>query len=376
MNVVIRTTIALLLLSVAVAPAVAQVTTATFYGTVTDSSQAVLPGASISMTHEGTAVVTTKVSDEKGEFAFTFLPPGAYTLKIELPGFKTYVNSGFELGAAQSVRRSFSLEVGGVAEQVTVTSEAPLVNTVASDQRLSYSKLQITELPLANRDFTGLLASNTGMSYSGTNIRMNGMGGAGTRITVDGTEATAFSEGSGTSMFGNFNKIGLVGLDAIGEIQTTKGIIAAEYAGTLSGNVNVITKAGTNEWHGSMFENYTGAALNAQSDSDYKASLHFQSIRGFDRRPHFQKQNVHLWRLRRLPPGWSGHIAGHGSHSAAAKRDDRGCAGIPDLSRLCLPASEPALQSKRQCRPFRRTEAAPLRGESRGRQGGYAAVWK
>src|SRR5256712_8355660 len=138
MNVVILTTIALLLLSVAVAPAVAQVTTATFYGTVTDSSQAVLPGARISMTHEGTAVVTTKVSDEKGEFAFTFLPPGPYTLKIELPGFKTYVNSGFELGAAQSVRRSFSLEVGGVAEQVTVTSEAPLVNTVASDQRLSY----------------------------------------------------------------------------------------------------------------------------------------------------------------------------------------------------------------------------------------------
>ncbi|PYS29119.1 MAG: hypothetical protein DMG11_10140 [Acidobacteria bacterium] len=267
MNVVIRTTIALLLLSVAVAPAVAQVTTATFYGTVTDSSQAVLPGASISMTHEGTAVVTTKVSDEKGEFAFTFLPPGPYTLKIELPGFKTYVNSGFELGAAQSVRRSFSLEVGGVAEQVTVTSEAPLVNTVASDQRLSYSKLQITELPLANRDFTGLLASNTGMSYSGTNIRMNGMGGAGTRITVDGTEATAFSEGSGTSMFGNFNKIGLVGLDAIGEIQTTKGIISAEYAGTLSGNVNVITKAGTNEWHGSMFENYTGAALNARNQT-------------------------------------------------------------------------------------------------------------
>src|SRR5437879_13852587 len=86
MNVVIRTTIALLLLSVAVAPAVAQVTTATFYGTVTDSSQAVLPGASISMTHEGTAVVTTKVSDEKGEFAFTFLPPGAYTLKIEQIG--------------------------------------------------------------------------------------------------------------------------------------------------------------------------------------------------------------------------------------------------------------------------------------------------
>src|SRR5207249_249245 len=113
----------------------------------------------------------------------------------------------------------------------------------------------------------GLLRSNTGVSYSGTNIRMNGMGGAGTRITVDGTEATAFSEGSGTAMFGNFNKIGLVGLDAIGEVQTTKGVIAAEYPGTLSGNVNVIMKAGTNEWHGTVFENYTGAALNARNQT-------------------------------------------------------------------------------------------------------------
>src|SRR5216117_3112060 len=100
-----------------------QVTTATFYGIVTDASQAVLPGASISMTHVGTAATTTKVSDERGEFAFTFLPSGTYTLKIELPGFKSYVSSGFELGAAQNVRRTFALEVGGAAEQVTVTAE-------------------------------------------------------------------------------------------------------------------------------------------------------------------------------------------------------------------------------------------------------------
>jgi hypothetical protein len=255
------------LLLAVVSPGVAQVTTATFYGMVTDSSQAVLPGASITMANQGTGSSSNKLTDEKGEFAFTFLPPGKYTLKIEMPGFKGYVSSDFELGAAQSVRRTFALDVGAVAEQVTVTSEAPLVNTVAPEQRQSYSQLQITELPLANRDFTGLLVSNTGVNYSGTNIRMNGMGGAGTRITVDGTEATAFSEGSGTQMFGNFNKIGLVGLDAIGEVQTTKGIIAAEYAGTLAGNVNVITKAGTNEWHGSVFENYTGAALNARDQT-------------------------------------------------------------------------------------------------------------
>jgi len=174
---------------VAASQAAAQVTTATFYGSVTDASQALLPGVSITMTHEGTGITTSKVTDEKGEFAFTFLQSGTYSLKLELPGFKTYVSSGFELGAAQNVRRRFVLDVGGVSEEITVTGEAPLVNTVAPEQRLSYSTLQISELPLANRDFTGLLASSTGVSYSGTNIRMNGIGGAGTRITVDGSEA-------------------------------------------------------------------------------------------------------------------------------------------------------------------------------------------
>ena len=268
MRIAIRVmTVSVLLLLAMVMTATPQVTTATFYGIVTDSSQAVLPGTMVTMTEENTGLVTSKITDEKGEFAFTFLAAGSYTLKIELPGFKTYNNVGFKLGAAQNVRRTFNLEVGGVTDEVTVTGEAPLVNTVAADQRQSYSTEQIRELPLANRDFTGLLKSNPGMSYSGTNIRMNGMGGAGTRITVNGTEATAFSEGSGTAMFGDFNKIGLVGLDAIGEVQTTKGVIAAEYPGTLAGNVNVMMKGGTNAWHGTLFENYTGAALNARTQT-------------------------------------------------------------------------------------------------------------
>src|SRR6266481_7412752 len=207
------------------AAGMAQVTTATFYGTVTDASGAILPGVTVTMVHQGTSAKTIKLTDELGEFAFTFLPAGSYTLTIELPGFKTHVSTDFSLGAAQNVRRTFVLEVGGVEERVTVTGEAPLVNTVTAQQRQDYSKLQVNELPLQNRDFTSLLNSSASVTSSGTNIRMSGMGGAGTRVTVDGTEATAFSEGTGTSMFGNFNKIGLVGLDAIGEIQTTKGII-------------------------------------------------------------------------------------------------------------------------------------------------------
>src|SRR5262245_46245266 len=114
MKVSMKTTfwILFLLLSVALTSS-AQVTTATFYGVVGDTSQAVLPGATVTMTHLGTGAANSKVTDEKGEFAFTFLPAGNYTLKIELPGFKTLLSSDFELGAAQNVRRIFNLEVGG-----------------------------------------------------------------------------------------------------------------------------------------------------------------------------------------------------------------------------------------------------------------------
>jgi hypothetical protein len=264
MNLTMRTTFVAVLLLLA-ALSFGQVTTATFYGTVTDASQAVIPGVTVTLTHQGTGTVISKITDERGEFGFTFLQPGAYALKIELTGFKTYLNSGFELGGAQNVRQAFVLEVGGAADQVTVTGEVPLVNAVAPDQRTNYSNLEVREVPLNSRDFTGLLVSNTGVNYSGTSIRMNGMGGAGTRVTVDGTEATANPETSGTQMFGNFNKMGLIGLDAIGEMQTTKGIIPAEYSGTLTGNVSVLMKSGTNSWHGTMFENYSGAALNARN---------------------------------------------------------------------------------------------------------------
>lgn len=105
----------------------AQVTTATFYGIVTDPSNATIGGATVSLTNEGTGAITTKTTDEAGEFVFNFLPVGFYTLKIEAPGFKRFESRGLELQAAQNVRSSYSLEVGEITQTVTVTGETPLV---------------------------------------------------------------------------------------------------------------------------------------------------------------------------------------------------------------------------------------------------------
>ena len=102
-----------------------QVTTATFYGIVTDSSGAVVPGATVTLTHEGTATVNTKTTDAAGEFAFDFLRIGSYTLRIEGRGFKKLESKGIDLASAQVVRQTFALEVGSLTETVMVEGGAP-----------------------------------------------------------------------------------------------------------------------------------------------------------------------------------------------------------------------------------------------------------
>jgi hypothetical protein len=106
----------------------AQVTTATLVGLVRDSSNAVIPGATVVATHEGTGVSREGVSDANGEFVFSALPAGPYTIKVELTGFKVLENRGMDLGAGQTVRQTFALEVGAMAETVTVAGEAPLID--------------------------------------------------------------------------------------------------------------------------------------------------------------------------------------------------------------------------------------------------------
>src|SRR5687768_8111153 len=105
----------------------AQVTTATLVGLVRDAQNAVIPGATVVATHEGTGVSREGVSDANGEFVFSALPAGPYSVKVELTGFKALQNRGMQLGAGQTVRQSFALEVGAMAETVTVAGEAPLI---------------------------------------------------------------------------------------------------------------------------------------------------------------------------------------------------------------------------------------------------------
>lgn len=244
----------------------AQVTTATVYGIVQDQSEALVPGAAITLTHDATSAVRQTTSDHRGEFVFTSLPVGSYTLKVEKEGFKASVRTGLELAAAQNVRQTHVLEVGASAELVTVEASAPLVNTVSAEQRESLTAQQVQELPLSRRNVTNVLRLSSGVDVGGGSVRINGQGKSGTVVTVDGTDANSNpSEGRSMEQYGGRNYIDVMSIEAVQEVQLMRGILQAEYGGAISGQVNLIARSGTNAWHGSLFENYRSHIFNARN---------------------------------------------------------------------------------------------------------------
>ena len=151
--------LALILAAMFAATSPAQVTTATLYGVVVDSTGAVAPNAAITATHQSTGISRDVASDPRGEFTIPVLPAGRYTLKITLAGFKTYVNDGLNLNAGQVARQTFALEVGQLSENVTVSESAPLVETASAAQKESLGTQEVRSLPLARRNVTSLLTS-------------------------------------------------------------------------------------------------------------------------------------------------------------------------------------------------------------------------
>lgn len=248
------------------ASARAQVTTATLYGIVTDPTGGVVPGVSVTVIHQDTNAATTRTTDSSGEFTFDFLRVGAYTVRIEAPGFKKYELRGLDLVAAQSVRRTFALELGAVNEIVNVEAGAPLVSTASSEQVQTFESMKVTELPLGRRNVSSILRLSPGVdSGAGRSPRLNGIGASGTGISVDGTDANSNPEQRSMAQYGARNYIDVMSIDAIQEVQLVRGILPAEYGSVVGGQVNLISKSGTNNWHGTVFENYQSHLLNARN---------------------------------------------------------------------------------------------------------------
>lgn len=253
------------LLALLIAPVLlAQVNTATIVGTVKDASGAAVPGAAILLANTETLAEKTTQTDEVGNYVLDRLPVGNYTLTVTLEGFKQAERAGIQLDATQRVKIDIALEVGTVTESVTVVGGAPLVSTQSTELGVVIDEQQVRNLPLNGRNFAQLIALEPGVVVSGGAVYFNGLTRDGVNITVDGTDA-ANPDRPSTSNFGGQSQQNVLSVEFIEEFKTTKGVFSAELGRAISGGVNVITKSGTNEVHGSVFEFFRNDALDARN---------------------------------------------------------------------------------------------------------------
>jgi outer membrane receptor protein involved in Fe transport len=276
-------------LFLAVPAARGQVTTATLYGVVQDTSGAILPGVSVTVTHQGTNLTRETVSDDRGEFALPALPAGPYAIRIELSGFKTYTSQGLNLSAGQEVRQTYALEVGGLAETVTVVEHAPLIQTATTAQVQTIGA-EVTEIPVSRRNLQNVVLLGSGVSSTdnagggGRAFRVNGVGDGGSAITVDGSSAQTNPENRGFGNYGGQNQIEILSVESVAEVQVVKGVLAAEYGGSIGGQVNMITRSGTNQFHGSLLENFQSDAFSSRDPflpaTTPKAKIRFNQFGG------------------------------------------------------------------------------------------------
>ncbi len=276
-------------LSASSLPARAQVITATLYGVVRDSTGAIVPGATVVVTHQGTTLTRETVSDERGEFALPALPAGPYAIKIELTGFKTYNSQGLALGAGQTVRQTYVLEVGSVEESVTVSGLSPLVQTSSTAQMQTIGT-EVREIPVSRRNLQNVVLLAPGVNSpdnavgGGRAFRVNGVGDGGSAITVDGSSAQTNPENRGFGNYGGQNQIEILSVESVAEVQVVKGVLPAEYGGSIGGQVNMITRSGTNQFHGSLLENFQSDAFSSRDPflpaTTPKAAIRFNQFGG------------------------------------------------------------------------------------------------
>src|SRR5438093_746682 len=250
-----------------------QSATATIVGVVRDTSGALVPGVSITAKHVDTGLTRAAVSTESGGYNVQFLPVGAYEITTNMPGFKQAARSGINLVVGQQAVIDLTLEVGAAAELVTVTEEAPLVNTTLSSTSGLITEQQVKDLPLNGRSFDQLLVLNVGVINNTSN--MGGGGGfpafsvAGhrqetNRFMINGVDWVG---GNATGQFITHQGASsqLLGVEAVREYNVLEHTYGAEYGKRAGGQVSIVTSSGTNQWHGSVFEYLRNSALDARN---------------------------------------------------------------------------------------------------------------
>jgi Carboxypeptidase regulatory-like domain len=281
----VRTAILLLLLTWSARPLAAQSPTGSIAGTVVDASGAGLPGATVTATQSETGAVRTTTSTGAGQFRIPLLAVGNYSVSAELPSFAPakIANVVVSIGSEATLR--LPMELASVKAAVTVSSEAPLIEATRSEQDSVVSQKLIENLPTNGRNFIDFVLTTPGVVRD---VRLGDISFAGQRgtlnsLVVDGADNNNTFFGQALGRTGSGRAPYQFSQDAVQEFQVNRNAYSAEYGRAGGAVINVVTKSGTNDFHGTGFYFYRDKSINAINYIDElngrpKAPYHFDQF--------------------------------------------------------------------------------------------------
>ncbi|HEY6372062.1 MAG TPA: TonB-dependent receptor [Candidatus Sulfotelmatobacter sp.] len=242
--------VAAFLLLFLVSTAVAQSTTGSIYGQITDQSGALIVDAAISAINQATGVAYTGKSDAQGNFSIFGLPPGTYDVTVKKNGFGAANIKSVRIEIDQKQLLNFQMKVGAMADEMTITAAPTMLQTQSAETGDVIQSHEILDLPLLGRNFTDLTALSAGVTQAGGSINSFSYSISGQReyansIQIDGVEATTNRSGDITA---------LPSVDSVEEFKVSTSGYDAEFGRSAGGVVSIQTKGGTNKWHGSAYE--------------------------------------------------------------------------------------------------------------------------
>jgi outer membrane receptor for ferrienterochelin and colicin len=258
-----------------------QITTGVIQGTVSDPSGALVPGASVEARNLDTNLVRSLVTSADGRFVFLSLPPGRYTVTVSLQGFATHVQEDLTLTVGQSITLNPVLKVSGTAETVTVTGTSA-IDITRTEVSNTLNEQTVGTTPILGRKFEDLLTLTPGVSVvqgpDGDEITFSGQRGMYNNVSLDGGD---YNNGFFGEQLGGQRAAIDITLEAVKEFQVVASGANAEFGRTAGGIVNVITKSGTNDSHGSLFHFQRLEALTSDaSDGTPPTDFHREQFGG------------------------------------------------------------------------------------------------
>src|SRR5437764_8151998 len=283
-------------------PAFAQTRGGETNGTVTDSTGAVVPGAAVTLTNQGTNIQSTATTNNNGYFVFVNVQPGAYKLKVEKTGFKA-VESAFQVAVNQAVTQNMKLDVGSASTTVEVTAAAPVIDSTTTELGTVIEEKTVQSLPLNGRNFTQLLTLTPGVTPVSTSQNKS----------IGGVEGNVGIPGSGfvdPSFHGQQNRsklyffdgiintnvrgptyIVIPNIDAVQEFKVVGQDAKAEFGGAMGGVMNMVSRSGGNTFHGSGFEYVRNDAFDARNSFDVCTTARCSTATGVPKKPLPFRQN-------------------------------------------------------------------------------------